>query len=201
MRIGIFQLPFCNIGSIEAYCKSRNLSHQIIAKGDALCDFDALVLPGVGVFDNAMFYLQENKFDVQIKEIFSNSGSSSILIGICLGMQLLFDSSEESPSVTGLSLIDGKCIKFPAGSNHVIPHLGWNQIHYPVNSDIILPDMYFVHSYYCLPSCSDDILFNSDYILKFASAVRRGNLFGFQFHPEKSGNAGYNLFDMALGLC
>ena len=76
-----------------------------------------------------------------------------------------------------------------------------NQIYYPGKHEVLLPDMYFVHSFYCVPSCSEDVLFQSDYILPFAAAVRRKKLFGFQFHPEKSGNAGYNLLDIALGLC
>ena len=97
MKIGIFQLPFCNIGSIEAYCKSRNLIYEIISKDNALNDFDALILPGVGVFENAMTYLKENNFDFQIRDTFSKLDGSTILIGICLGMQLLFESSEESP--------------------------------------------------------------------------------------------------------
>lgn len=201
MNIGIFRLPFCNIGSIVAYCISRSLNYKIIASGDSLIEFDVLILPGVGVFENAMSYLKENNFVVQLREVFAESSNSPVLIGICLGMQLLFESSEESPGVSGLSLVEGKCLRFPDSSSHVVPHLGWNQVYCPAHQEVVLPDMYFVHSFYCAPVRLSDVLFTTDHILNFSSAIRRKNIFGFQFHPEKSGNSGYHLLDLALRIC
>lgn len=202
MKLGIFQLPYCNIGSIEAYCASRKFSFEIISQDSQLDAFDALVLPGVGVFGNAMDYLNCNHFDKKLFDLYSaNYHDAPTLIGICLGMQLLFDSSEESCGVPGLSLIKGHCVKFPDSIEYQIPHLGWNTIHNFRNCAVTLPDMYFVHSYHCIPEDTNDILFTTLYDDQFISGVNKGSIYGFQFHPEKSGNSGYQLLDTVLGQC
>jgi len=201
MNLGIFNFPFSNAGSVETYAKTRGLTYEFIDSEAALGQYEILILPGVGTFGNAMDYLKINSFDIKIKSLYNSKGKTPILIGICLGMQLLFNSSEESPGVEGLMLVNGVCKQLPSYSGYLLPHIGWNSISSPKNQHIQFPDMYFVHSYHCIPDKNDDILFTSTYSTEFVSAVKRDNIFGFQFHPEKSGAPGYQMLDKILRLC
>lgn len=166
---------------------------------------DAVILPGVGEFGTAMAELERRG----IKEaVIEAAGSGRPLLGICLGMQLLFEAGEESPGAKGLGILPGRVPRFPAEMGLKIPHMGWNSV-MPIKESRLLDGlpkgsyMYFVHSFYVKAAERADVSAISEYGLIFDAAVERGNIFGCQFHPEKSGAAGLvilkNFIEIAKG--
>ena len=166
---------------------------------------DAVILPGVGEFGTAMAELERRG----IKEaVIEAAGSGRPLLGICLGMQLLFEAGEESPGAKGLGILPGRVPRFPAEMGLKIPHMGWNSV-MPLKENRLLDGlpkgsyMYFVHSFYVKAAERADVSAISEYGLIFDAAVERGNIFGCQFHPEKSGAAGLvilkNFIEIAKG--
>jgi len=153
----------------------------------------ALVVPGVGSFGDCARQLRETGFWEVIK---SWIGTDKPYLGICLGYQLLFDSSEESPGVEGLGALRGKVVHFSKSSGLKIPHMGWNQLQIHKPSDRLMtglgenPDFYFVHSYYPVPEDDEVITSTCTYGAEFAVSVTKGNLSAVQFHPEKSQELG-----------
>ena len=156
----------------------------------------ALVVPGVGSFGDCAGQLRERGLWEVIK---SWIGADKPYLGICLGYQLLFDSSEESPGVEGLGVFRGKVVHFPKSSGLKIPHMGWNQLHINKPSDRLMtglgenPDFYFVHSYYPVPEDDAVITSTCTYGMEFAASVTKGNLSAVQFHPEKSQELGLKM--------
>jgi glutamine amidotransferase len=155
-------------------------------------DAEKLVLPGVGAFPECMKNL--NSFGL-VAPILDFMKSDRAFLGICLGLQLLFDESEEFGLNAGLKIIPGKVRAFDRNMGLKIPHMGWNQVNFqkqvPIFNDI--PDgswFYFVHSYYVDPLNSEDIAAKTNYGIDFTCAVSRGNLYALQFHPEKSQDNG-----------
>ena len=158
----------------------------------------AIVLPGVGAFRDAVKFLKDKKID---KELVDAVKAGKPFLGICLGMQLLFTFSEEGGLFTGLNIIPGGAKKFPVSVK--CPHLGWNKIKFIHNDNHnmnpIFKDVwdesyfYFVHSYYCEVDNSRTIYSTTDYGLIFPSSIRRDNLYGVQFHPEKSSKQGLKI--------
>ena len=166
---------------------------------------DAVILPGVGEFGTAMAELERRG----IKEaVIEAAGSGRPLLGICLGMQLLFEAGEESRGAKGLGILPGRVPRFPAEMGLKIPHMGWNSV-MPLKENRLLdglPEgsyMYFVHSFYVKAAERSDVSDISEYGLIFDAAVERGNIFVCQFHPEKSGAAGLailkNFIEIAKG--
>lgn len=157
---------------------------------------DALVVPGVGSFGDCARQLREAGLWDFLREWLA---ADRPYLGICLGYQLLFESSEESPGVEGLGALKGKVVHFPKAAGLKIPHMGWNQLHITAPSDRLMkglgenPDFYFVHSYYPVPEDSSVITSTCDYGVEFASSVSRGNLSAVQFHPEKSQALGLSM--------
>ena len=153
---------------------------------------DAVILPGVGEFGTAMAELERRGIKEAVIEA-ANGGRP--LLGICLGMQLLFEAGEESPGAKGLGILPGRVPRFPAEMGLKIPHMGWNSV-MPLKENRLLDGlpkgsyMYFVHSFYVKAAERSDVSAISEYGLIFDAAVERGNIFGCQFHPEKSGAAG-----------
>jgi len=153
----------------------------------------ALVVPGVGSFGDCARQLREAGLWEFIREWLA---ADRPYLGICLGYQLLFESSEESPGVAGFGALRGKVVHFPQESGLKIPHMGWNQLRQRVPGDRLLkglgddPDFYFVHSYYPVPSDAAVITTTCSYGVEFAASVTRGNISGVQFHPEKSQQLG-----------
>jgi imidazole glycerol phosphate synthase glutamine amidotransferase subunit len=154
---------------------------------------EKVILPGVGAFGEAVKRIEH----LGLREpLMSHVGSGKPLLGICLGMQLLFERSEESPGAVGLCLLNGEVKKFNSGVK--VPHIGWNDV-VPVSASTIFGDIgqtqqdcfYFVHSYY-VPDSPEEVAVTT-YGTKFMSAVQRGNVMGVQFHPEKSQSAGLKL--------
>ena len=152
---------------------------------------DAVILPGVGEFGTAMAELERRGIKEAVIEA-ANGGRP--LLGICLGMQLLFEAGEESPGAKGLGILPGRVPRFPAEMGLKIPHMGWNSV-MPIKESRLLDGlpkgsyMYFVHSFYVKAAERADVSAISEYGLIFDAAVERGNIFGCQFHPEKSGAA------------
>jgi len=155
---------------------------------------EKIVLPGVGAFGAGMKALRERGF---VEPIIEAANNGVPLIGICLGMQYLFETSEEMGRHEGLGLLKGQVVKFP-DSTPLIPHIGWNQLYLRQEHSLLngVQDesyAYFVHSYYVEPADSEDILATTDYGLEYASVVGRGNVFGIQCHPEKSQSVGLQI--------
>lgn len=164
-----------------------------------------LVLPGVGAFGEGMAALRAGGLAAATVAAVD---AGATLLGICLGMQLLFDESEEMGQHAGLGLLAGRVVRFPAGLSHdsrplKVPHVGWNEIepaarhapgvHALLDGIVSGAHAYFVHSYVCVPRDAADILAYADYGGPFAAAVGRGRVFGYQFHPEKSQRVGLRL--------
>jgi glutamine amidotransferase len=160
----------------------------------------AVVLPGVGAFGDAMANLRSQGL-VEIIEGIVERGTP--LFGICLGLQLFFEESDEMGLHQGLGLFPGRVRRFDVGLK--VPHIGWNQVHIRRQSPLLdgLADgsyAYFVHSYYVEPAEDDIILTTTDYGLDFASIVGRGHVFGIQFHPEKSQNVGLRILSNFVAM-
>ena len=207
--IRVVNFPFCNVASITRFLTVRQHSYDYLTDPSIINKADILIIPGVGTFDQGMHYLSSNNF---IKPLINHANCGGRIIGICLGMQLLLSSSDESPGITGLSLIPGSCSLIPSNHHFRVPHIGWNSV--ALNPNFISPatsfavgvdslvstrDFYFVHSY--VASASDAthemLHFQHPNGLQVA-ALSSGNITGFQFHPEKSGSAGYDLLDAFL---
>lgn len=154
-----------------------------------------LVLPGVGAFPKAMASLRERQL---IEPLMDAVSKGTPLLGICLGMQLLFEHSLEYGDTAGLGLIPGTVVPFPDDAKLVIPHMGWNQldvtIQGPIVTDLNAQFVYYVHSYY-VECDAQYILAASDYGVKVPGVVSKGQVYGTQFHPEKSGKVGQTLLE------
>ena len=165
-----------------------------------------IILPGIGSFDQAIKSLRKFSLDKAICEALNNG---SYLLAICVGMQMLFDSSEEG-NLKGLSLIKGKIKKFKFNTNTntnklPIPHMGWNNIDLKKKSRLFSDQteknrVYFAHSYYAVCQNTEDELSSTNYSFEFTSSVEKNNIFGVQFHPEKSHKFGVKLFKNFISL-
>jgi len=161
-----------------------------------------VVLPGVGAFQKGM---QELEVRGLVPVLMAIAERQTPLLGICLGMQLFFETSSERGHTPGLGLIGGKVAKF-SSEHFVVPQTGWNQINQKMPSPLLDgvengAYVYFNHSYYCIPSQADSIVCQTQYSCSFASAVQNGNVFGVQFHPEKSQRVGINIMKNFIERC
>ncbi len=172
--------------SFQRYYPNTVISNDL----ETLCQSFAIVVPGVGSFGKAIEELEQLELLNPLKEILS----TKMVLGICLGMQLFFDKSEESPESTGLSLIKGEVRKFLEVDEIKIPHIGWNKVitNFVSNNINNFSNIYayFNHSYYCQPLNTEVICANSLHGVFFPSIIRKSNIFATQFHPEKSGSLG-----------
>jgi len=191
-----------NIPNVRKAVESQGAECSVISSPDGLGKADAAILPGVGAFGQAMKNLKRQGFIPAIRE-FVKTGRP--FLGVCLGQQLFFDSSEESFGVRGLSLLKGRVIRFRTRTLKV-PHIGWNQVRYvagyPLMKGVKQDDyFYFVHSYYAKPADPAVAACVTKYgDEEFASGVRQGNLFAFQFHPEKSQSSGLKIYRNFVNL-
>lgn len=164
---------------------------------DTILSADRVILPGVGAFGDAMRSMNERGLTEAVKEA---ADGSRPFLGICLGLQLLFESSEESPGVEGLGVFKGSVVRIP-DHGLKIPHMGWNNISLAKKSAILPennPFVYFVHSYYIKPENEEDVSARTEYGTVLDVAVERGNVFAVQFHPEKSGETGMGILKRFL---
>ncbi|WP_125771177.1 imidazole glycerol phosphate synthase subunit HisH [Companilactobacillus furfuricola] len=171
-----------------------NIENKLTADPDEILNADAVVLPGVGAFEAAVDALKERNLIEVLKKA---ANEKHPFLGICLGMQLLFEDSEEYGLNKGLDLIPGHVKEIPENSDLKIPQMGWNQNQVASNSPFKVADQeytYFVHSYYA--SCAPKyVVAEVDYGIKIPSIVQNNNVVGMQFHPEKSGQVGLNLLN------
>lgn len=185
------------VGNLFSLCSSfRAIGAEAFVSGDAseLAKADRLVLPGVGAFEDAAKKLRESGLDAFVKE---QAAAGKPLLGICLGMQMLFEKSFEYGEHAGLGLLKGQVVpmagKLPPELK--IPHMGWNQLEVKQGKLLGAVDgqfVYFVHSFYA-DGCADSLAAVTEYGIPITAAVEKGNIFGCQFHPEKSGNVGLSI--------
>ncbi|SMD44067.1 glutamine amidotransferase [Aquiflexum balticum DSM 16537] len=198
--ISIIDYGMGNLRSVQKACENLNKRAEIVSSPLELKKFDFIILPGVGHFGNAMEKIERKGWDKSI--IDAVLGDKKKILGICLGMQLLTNSSEESNGIKGLGLLNAETCKFPI-SSFKIPHIGWNTIDFKkkslLDSGFHKNEMYyFVHSYYVKCKIPTDVLCESTYGIAFDSAFESNNIVGFQFHPEKSHRSGLNLLNNFL---
>ena len=191
--------PFPLLGLVDYGSGNLRSVHRAIEESGGSCvsvrtpadakSCTALVVPGVGSFGDCARQLREAGLWEFLREWLA---ADRPYLGICLGYQLLFESSEESPGVEGLAVLEGRVVHFERGGELKIPHMGWNQLHIRNTSDPLMqglgenPEFYFVHSYYPVPEEPKNITATCHYGVEFAASVTRGNLHAVQFHPEKS---------------
>ena len=184
-----------NLASVRNAFLKIGIKASISSKREDILQADRVVLPGVGAFADAMNSLRKYELDSTVKEVI-NSGTP--LLGICLGLQLLFTQGEEHGIHSGLDLIKGRVVQFDLPRQYKVPHMGWNQI-YPQKSSRLFKGIpagshcYFVHSYHAVPENNPDVAACSEYGVDFVCAVEKDNLFATQFHPEKSGDIGLKI--------
>jgi glutamine amidotransferase len=202
-RIGVIDYGMGNRRSVEKALEHVGARVALSSDHDELRACDGLVLPGVGAFPKAMRNLHELGL---VELIHARVEQGTPLLGICLGMQLLFDSSEELGSTPGLGLIGGEVTRLHADALR-IPHIGWNEVRFERASTLTgeLPQagcaFYHVHSYVARPSDQDAVVGTCEYGERFATFVGRGSVFGVQFHPEKSSRVGLRMLDGFVGIC
>jgi glutamine amidotransferase len=192
MKIGIVDYNMGNLASVKNAFNKIGADAEIVGDAEKLKNYDKLIFPGVGAFGDAMEHLKATGMDESIKEFIK---SGRYVLGVCLGMQLLFEESEEFGKHEGLGVIKGKVVKFDSErvKGHKIPHMGWNKMFFAKNTPLFEklnnPYLYFVHSYHVV--CDEKyVIGKTIYGYEFVSAVNKDNVFGFQPHPEKSHNAG-----------
>ena len=202
--VGIVDYNMGNLASVSNAFDKLGVKSKIESNPDKLKNYDRLLLPGVGAFGDAMSHLQNNGMDEAIKD-YTKIGNP--LLGICLGMQLLFDTSSEFGSSNGLGLIEGDIIKFDESQfDHKlkVPHMGWNELF--IQNDTALFNniskevyLYFVHSYHAV--CDDKFVIGKSYYgYEFVSAVQKDNIYAIQPHPEKSHDNGIKILENFIKL-
>lgn len=195
--IGIIDYDAGNIRSVEK--AFAHLGEQTVVSRDpkVLMDADKVVLPGVGSFGEAMGNLHKYGLVPVIHDMV-NSGKP--FLGICLGLQLLFESSEETPGVEGLGILKGRILRIPPAPSLKIPHMGWNSLHLQNNGRLFrdIPEdtyVYFVHSYYLHAEEPEIVKAVTDYSTEIHASVEKDNVFACQFHPEKSSRYGLKILE------
>lgn len=182
-----------NFRNVQKAFETVDAPAQISDSAAAIAQAEALVLPGVGAFGDAIDNLRSRGLD---QPVLAAAKAGKPLLGICVGLQLLFEESEEMGHHTGLALLPGRIVRFPQGLT--VPHMGWNQIEpardHPLLTGITGGDFaYFAHSYYARPADPADIVARTDYGLQFTSIIARDNVCAIQFHPEKSQQVGLQI--------
>jgi glutamine amidotransferase len=200
IRVGVIDYGMGNRRSVQKALEHVGARAEITRDPDELKRCDALVLPGVGAFPLAMRRLNELGLASLLRS------EAKPLLGICLGMQLLFERSEELEPADGLGLIPGEVTRLDTGGLRV-PHIGWNEVRFERPSPLTarLPEsgcpFYHVHSYAARPRHAQDLIGTTGYGERFATIVGRGSIYGVQFHPEKSSAHGLAMLASFVGLC
>ncbi len=192
--IAIIDYDAGNLRSVEKALTSLGQEAVITRDSKLLKAADKVILPGVGAFGDAMEKLNHYELVPLVKEI----AQMKPFLGICLGLQLMFERSEEAPGVEGLGLLPGEILRIPDCEGLKIPHIGWNDLTISANSRLfrnIPPNsyVYFVHSYYLSAKNQEDVAATTNYSTTIHAAVEHDHLFGCQFHPEKSGEVGLTI--------
>lgn len=193
--IAIIDYGAGNLSSVKKALDYLGAESEITDDKEKIFSATHIILPGVGSFGDAMMSMQKKELTEAVKE---SAVSGKPFLGICLGLQLLFESSDESPDVKGLGILNGKIVTIPKENGLKVPHIGWNSISLRQKGGIFkdLRDesyFYFVHSYYLKGADNDAVAATTQYGVEIECAVQKGNLCATQFHPEKSGEAGLKL--------
>jgi glutamine amidotransferase len=202
--IAIIDYGMGNIHSVQKALESFGAKTIVTNKPEAIKSCDKVVLPGVGAFDDAMLELKKNNL---IPAIHEHIKSNKVFLGICLGLQLLFETSEEAARAKGLAVLKGRVLRFPEKKGLKVPHIGWNQLQKGKSECPLLKGVadnsfvYFCHSYYVDPAHKENIAATTDYALSFASVICDNNVYGMQFHPEKSQEVGQKVIENFVNLC
>lgn len=200
--IAIIDYDAGNIMSVKKAIEYLGEEAVITRDRKTLLSADKVILPGVGAFKDCMDKLNNFELVPVIHEVIDKGVP---FLGICLGLQLLFDSSEESPGVKGLSVLPGKIVRFPDSPELKVPQIGWNSLKFPKKSVLfngINDDsyVYFVHSYYLQAENRSDVVATSDYGVIYDAAVEHDNIFACQFHPEKSSATGLKILKNFISI-
>lgn len=200
--VAIIDYDAGNIKSVENAV--RFLGHEVIVTSNAeeILSADHIILPGVGAFGDAMKRLNKAGLEETIRQAVDREIP---FLGICLGLQLIFEESEESPGVKGLGLLPGRIRRIPEGGGRKVPQIGWNDLSFPRSSRLFagIPEgsyVYFVHSYYLEAGDPSDVAARTEYGVSIDAAVEHGRLFACQFHPEKSERIGMQILENFLKL-
>lgn len=200
--VGVIDYDAGNVKSVMKAVERLGAKAVLTADTAVLDSCSSFILPGVGSFGKAIENLRKRGLDKYIKKAVAED--NKLMLGICLGMQMLFDKSYEDGEWDGLSLIPGEVVRFGRESDenwdeaNKIPHMGWNRL-VKNRPDTVGEGVeegeyaYFVHSYYAVPVSWDDVVYYADYSVNVPGVVRRGNVIGMQFHPEKSSETGMKL--------
>jgi len=207
--IAVIDYGMGNLRSVQKSLEFVGAKVIVTHDPDLILNANSVVLPGVGAFKDCMANLKKLKLVDPIRK-FIDGGKP--FLGICLGLQVLFEESEEYGPVAGLGILPGKVVKFPGGSSETkngrpikIPHMGWNQIKVKKNVPLFggvgdAPYFYFVHSYYVVPEDQNMVATVTNYGVEFVSGIQHKNIYAFQFHPEKSQTLGLSILERFSNL-
>ena len=193
--IAIIDYDAGNIRSVEKALKFLGQDVKITRDPEEILSAEKVILPGVGAFGDAMRKLKEYGLDQVIRK---TAGKGTPFLGICLGLQLLFERSDEAPGVEGLGILKGEILRLPEKEGYKIPHMGWNSLELVHNGRLFrdLPEdpyVYFVHSYYLRAADETIVKARTEYTTAIDASVEQGNVFACQFHPEKSSETGLKI--------
>lgn len=193
--IAIIDYDAGNIRSVEKAMAKLGQEVWITRDRERIMNADKVILPGVGSFGDAMAHLREYNLVEVIKDVVAEKKP---FLGICLGLQLLYESSEETPGVEGLGILKGKILKIPEQKDLKIPHMGWNSLHLQNDGRLFRgieqnPYVYFVHSYYLKAEEEETVKATTEYSVRIHASVEKDNVFACQFHPEKSSATGLRI--------
>lgn len=200
--IAIVDYDAGNIKSVEKALQFLGQEPVVTRDKETLLQAEKVIVPGVGAFGDAMGKMHQYGLVEVLREI---ATKGTPLLGICLGLQLFFESSEETPGVEGLGLLPGKIVRIPDKEGFKIPHMGWNSIQINPASRLLKgieegAYVYFVHSYYLQAENEADVAATTDYVVNIHAAAEHENIFATQFHPEKSGEIGLRILKNFIEL-
>ena len=200
--IAIIDYDAGNVKSVEKALQFLGQEAVLTRDKELLLSADKVILPGVGAFGNAMDKLYQYGLVDVIRQIVEKE---TPFLGICLGLQLMFESSEESPGVSGLGLLKGRIVRIPEKEGLKVPQIGWNDLQFPKKSRLFKDFqggeyVYFVHSYYLQATDESDVAATTEYGVHIHAAVERDNVFACQFHPEKSADVGLKILKNFIDL-
>lgn len=200
--IAVIDYDAGNIKSVEKALMYLGQDVKVTRDEKVILSADRVILPGVGAFGDAMGKIQSYGLKSVIKDVVRQG---TPFLGICLGLQLLFEDSEETPGVKGLQLLPGSIRRIPDGEGLKIPHMGWNSLDIREGASLFKgikghPYVYFVHSYYLSAKNEEDVAASTFYSTRIHASVEHGNIFACQFHPEKSGEVGLKILDNFIHL-
>ena len=200
--VSIIDYDAGNIKSVEKAVKSLGEEVVITRDKDVILSSEKVILPGVGAFGDAMGKLKDYNL---VQTIYDVVEKNTPFLGICLGLQLLFENSDETPGVAGLGILKGDIIKIPVKEGMKIPHMGWNSLNIKEGATLFQgieenPYVYFVHSYYLKAKNENEVAATTEYGVEIHASVEKDNVFACQFHPEKSGGVGLQILKNFLKL-